>query len=236
MDQAGFYISINNNSQLPLTKFEGIKIPNGFATNVAIKKTHYSTLEPPYSSCRKDTEVANLDDSLYYNLTLKFTKYSQKLCFQICIQFEYIIRVCGCADASVPIMNRSVPLCSSWNDVSCVLNSTAYMNRIDLPSMCAKYCPLECDTQVFDHSISMTNYPTPYYYNVITKQSNLKRRFIKNGGNVSSETFEASVSLVNIYLDDLIYTKVEENPEITQDGVLGTIGKFFIKFKFISIS
>lgn len=71
----------------------------------------------------------------------------------------------------------------------------------------------------------MSNYPTSYYYGIIIGQDNLESKFDKNGGNLTQVSYDESVAMINVYLDDLVYSEVEETPEITVDGVLGTIGK-----------
>lgn len=204
MEQSGFYASVNNNSQFPLTKFEGIKLATGFSTNVAIRKVNYQRLEAPYSDCRKDVSTFSHSDSEYFKSTVKTNKYSQKLCFQICIQMEYIVKKCNCADPSTPVTNQSVRSCLSWDDLSCVNNVTTELNNYDLKSICGQQCPLECDSQNFEYSISMANYPTVYYYNVVKKQPNLEGKFGRNGANITRAEFEQSVALVNFYLEDLV--------------------------------
>lgn len=149
MEQSGFYLSVNNNSQLPLTKFEGIKIPTGFATNIAVKKTFYHKLEEPYSDCRKDIDKSIPSDSPYFKATLNITKYSQKLCFEICLQNEHIIPTCKCADPSIPLMGwQKQQICTSSYDLSCVYNVTTIFNTIELGDTCDDHCPLECDSEV----------------------------------------------------------------------------------------
>lgn len=138
MEQSGFYIAVTNNSQLPLTKFEGIKIATGFATNIAVKNTFYYKLGPPYSNCRKDVSTYSDDDSIYYRETLKVNTYSQKLCFQICIQYEYIMVSCNCSDPSIPL-DDSYPICSAWDDLTCVANVRSSLSKIDVSENCSIY-------------------------------------------------------------------------------------------------
>jgi Zn-finger domain-containing protein len=44
--------------------------------------------------------------------------------------------------------------------------------------------------------------------------------------NYTSDQIKKSVSLVNIYYDDLYYTVVEDSPQITFDILLGSLGRF----------
>jgi hypothetical protein len=229
MEQSGFYISVNNNSQLPLTKFEGVKLATGYATNVGLTKTYYYRLDSPYSDCRKDVSSYTSSDSTYYKETLNITKYSQKLCFQICLQYEYIIPVCGCADASIPSTDSSQSVCYLLADINCVTNVTNEFNSVDLSVSCGKYCPLECDSEDFTYWMSSSNYPTQSYYNIISQQSNLASKFTVpggSGGGPTQNTFSEACALVNIFLSELYYSEVDESPALTIDGVLGIIGTF----------
>lgn len=223
MEQSGFYISVNNNSQLPLTKFEGIYIPTGYASKIGIDKTYYYKLDQPYSDCRKDTSSIKESDSNYYKDTINLTKYSQKLCFEICLQYEYIIPVCGCSDPSIPATDSNQEICHFLNDIDCVTNVTNQFNSADLSATCAQYCPLECDSEDYAYSISSAIYPTQPYYSIISQQSNFAGKF-SGGGGSSQSIFSQSCALVNVFLSDLYYTEINESPELTIDGVFGTIG------------
>ena len=229
MEQYGFYVSVNNNSQLPLTKFEGIYVPTGFASKLAIDKTYYYRLDAPYSDCRKDITTSTDADSYYYKATQNITKYSQKLCFEICLQYEYIVPVCECADPSILIADVNQKVCNTLDDIKCVTNVTNQFNSADLSATCAQYCPLECDSDSYAYSISMANYPTKPYYEIISQQSNFGTKFSGNGG-PTQDVMSESCSLLNIYLSDLYYTEIDESPELTLDGVFGTIGNVLFSF------
>lgn len=224
MEQSGFYLSVNNNSQLPLTKYEGIFIPTGYASKIAMDKTYYYKLDSPYSDCRMDTSTYTDSDSVYYKKTLNVTKYSQKLCFEICMQNEYIIPVCECADPSIPITDSSQTVCSSLNEIKCANNVTSQFNSVDLSITCAEYCPLECDSQDFEYSISLSNYPTTPYYKIISQQSNFNTKFTSGSSGPSQTIFKESCALVNVFLSDMYYTEIVESADLTLEGVFGTIG------------
>jgi hypothetical protein len=228
MEQGGLYVSVNTNSQLAMTKFEGLKLMTGQASNIGIEKTYYNRLDAPYSDCRKDVSTYTSDDSIYYKTTLKITKYTQKLCFQICLQYEFIIPTCGCSDASIPAALEASPnVCVSLSQISCATNVTNEFNLVDLSVTCGQYCPLECDTQEFTYSLSSSNYPTTPYYNIVSKQANLGTKFF---GTLTQNLYSQSCVLVNIFLSDLYYTEIDESPALTIDGAFGIIGFCFLTF------
>ena len=62
----GFYLQINNRTEMPLIKNSGIHVPLGQYSTVEIRKEVLENLPAPYSDCRKDlTPVSS--DSIYYN-------------------------------------------------------------------------------------------------------------------------------------------------------------------------
>lgn len=93
-------------------------------------------------------------------------------------------------------------------------------------------------------------YPTDYYLSIIKTQTSLTSKFTqqdvqfvpaaKNNRKrraagdtnstsdpptlISNEDVTDSILLVNIYLNELEYTYIEENPAITTDTVLGVVG------------
>lgn len=223
MEQSGFYVSVNNNTQLPLHKYEGVFIPTGYASKIAIQKTYYYQLDWPYNDCRKDTSTYTSDDSVYYITTVNATKYSQKLCFDICLQYQFIIPGCNCSDPSIPVIDTtSYSVCSSWTQITCLNTIKDEFNSIDLSLTCDQYCPLECDSQLFDYLISSANYPTQTYFAIVSQQTNVKKKFGSN--TLSQTTFGQSCALVNVYLSEMAYTEIDESASITIEGVFGTIG------------
>lgn len=97
----GVVVAVHNRTRMPQLKYEGINVKTGSETNVAFKKTFYSKLPNPYSSCRKDIDTVLTSDSTFFKHTASITRYSQRLCYEICLQNLYIIPNCGCADPSI---------------------------------------------------------------------------------------------------------------------------------------
>ena len=97
-------------------------------------------MDSPYSTCRKDTSTVLSTDSSYFQATIKITKYSRKLCYEICLNSKLIVAKCGCADPSVPITDSTQTICYKYTDLQCV--DQVRINYTDLSSYCSSYCPL----------------------------------------------------------------------------------------------
>lgn len=156
---------------------------------------------------------------------MEITKYSQRLCFEVCLQYKYIIPTCGCADASIPTQSTDTDqaICSSLIDVNCVSSVTDDFDNTDLASVCKDDCPLECDSQEFSTSFSLVSYPSQKYYPYISQQSDVVSKFSTYGG-VNAIVFKESLAKVNIYYETLTYYEVKETAALSASDVFGIIG------------
>jgi hypothetical protein len=162
------------------------------------------------------------------------------------MQYEFIIPMCGCGDPSVPVTDTTTVLCNNATTISCAKNVTDSYETLDIRSTCDKYCPLECDSNLYTSSISTAYYPTNYYSDILRTQTNLQVKFTSGQSNTfspSSQTFsgrrrraaspsistsmiQQSVLSLGVYFEDLRYIYIEENAAITLDMFVGLIGKF----------
>src|SRR5690606_36628000 len=104
--KSGVIVAIHQRGLLPLLKYDGITLTTGRASNVAISKRVYQKLPGPYSSCRADPATPQPYDSDYYKITVNVSLYYQNLCFEICLQYKYIIPMCNCSDPSIPPVKK----------------------------------------------------------------------------------------------------------------------------------
>jgi hypothetical protein len=93
------------------------------------------------------------------------------------MQYEFVIPICGCGDASVPVTDNTTVLCKNATALSCVKNVTDHYDTYSIGTHCDGFCPLECDSNSYARSISTAYYPTNYYSGILSTQSNLKNKF-----------------------------------------------------------
>lgn len=187
--KTGVFVAVHNRTKTPQLKYEGFTCQTGSYTNIGITRTFYSKLEYPYSNCRKDTQTILSSDSDIYKNTLKITKYSQNLCYEVCLQTLYIIPNCGCADPSIPAWDKSQLICSNGSSLDCVSTQRDEFDKMPIGDICDTYCPMECDNIAYSYSISSSNYPSKYYLSIIKQQSGLLSKF------TTKHTFSPSTSL-----------------------------------------
>lgn len=224
IEHRGVYVAIHNNSQNPLTRFDGVKAANGYMTDIAIDRTFLYRKEAPYSSCRKSVDSYTSTDNDYVKATIKLTRYTKKLCYEICLQNLFIITSCSCSDPSIPVINSTQAVCATLSQLTCADNVRDKFDSTDLSNSCGSYCPDECDKILYNTHISMTDYPTQYYYDVVAQQSNVINKFSSFGG-VTYDTYKKTSLMINVFYKELGYTGIVEEAEYTGSEIFALIGK-----------
>ena len=112
LESKGFYLQINNRSEVPFVKYSGIQVPTGMASNIEVKKEVTTSLPAPYSDCRKDLAPLSTD-SIYYKNTASITTYYQHLCVDIYFQLTLVVPKCGCYEANSPLYDDKLYICKS---------------------------------------------------------------------------------------------------------------------------
>ena len=220
VEKSGFYVAVHNNSYLPLTHFQGFKISSGTVTEVGVKRKFYESLGPPYDNCRLDISVTPTD-SIYYQLTSQLTTYSQKLCLDICLQKLFIYPICGCNDPSIIITNTADNLCDNSTSINCVTSVRNNYDEYNILTTCIQYCPLECNTSQISYTISTAQYPTSYYYNILSKQPNF---ILKVGAKTSINSLSSIPCMLKVFYQDSTYEDIAESPAVNVNTLLANIG------------
>ena len=152
---------MHNNSFDALTRYEGVKIPVGFETDIAVKRSFYTKLSSPFSNCRTDTKTLKSSDSTYFKFILKsmsYTTYSKDLCYEVCYQ-DLININCNCSDgANFITIDPSKSICSSTQISNCVSSILAACASQDESCSCFSACPEPCYTVSYQTSLSSASY------------------------------------------------------------------------------
>ena len=69
----------------------------------------------------------------------------------------------------------------------------------------------------------MSDYPTDYYYSIISQQTNVKSLF-QSYCNLTSSFFKQNALMINVFYDDLYYNSIKESGEYSAYDMLGIIG------------
>lgn len=226
MATLGAYVAIHNNSAIPLVSYEGFSIPAGFASDVGIRRVYSDKIGGNYGDCREDVSTILSTDNDYYTATLSLNQYTRKLCYEVCLQINFIMPTCNCSDPSVPITDIFLlkSFCKSPSDLKCVDEVRKHFDSFSLSGNCSAYCPRECNSVKYLTSFSTANYPSVPYYNQISENTLVTNKYSSHGKVISSDVFGKSVLMLNVFYEDLGYTAITEDAAYTFDTVLGIIG------------
>lgn len=243
----GIKVAIHQRGVRPLMEYEGVYIGTGSAAYIGFTRNNYSKLSHPFNDCKKNSEKATSSDSLYFNHTLTLSKYSQRLCFEICMQYEKIIPNCGCADPRIPIADEKQKICHDKLSLNCTKNERDILDRLDIGDLCDKYCPDECDSLEYVKTVSSAYYPSFYYSNILQTQPNVIKKF--NPENFFSpeqneeeeereESSEESYEKTNknALLNNLVFEKIPTKEEIRESILMISVYYDDLKYFFVSES
>lgn len=190
-----------------------------------MSRTIHTRLAKPYSNCRQNVNNILPIDSEIYIETLNISKYSQKLCYELCLQNLVILPNCGCSDPSIPNARRHAHVCNTIQALECVQSQRDIFDTTNIASLCDSYCPIECTTVFYDTSIYTSEYPSEYYIKILRQQRGFNEKFKQN--KTDANLIKSSILMLTVFYNDLKYTFIEENPAFTFDTMVGIIGGEF---------
>lgn len=229
----GYRIAIHNQT-VEASLDDGLNVAPGHNTEIALSRTLLKKKPHPYSDCLskfpKDKEANEM-----FKLMQEFFKlsdvYNQKTCEKACRQIE-TIKNCSCADFDLPMPILEAVQAKYPDTWGCyygdeIICSTDLNSGYENADNCNSKCPLQCDQYIYDYTISSSQYPSPWYSNLI---HNGLFNYTLNGNNP-----QLTKLMVNIYYSNLAYTQITESPKMTPDMLISAIGGNLGLFAGISI-
>ena len=230
--QRGFYIFINNNTAYPFNFSPApLSVTPGFGMTSNVVRSFYNQFNQwpyQYSDCtvsEEDELIKPLADTSLFELVKEAEfAYSRDTCILFCYQRLNAPR-CNCTNYWISWRVPGYDYCMSEEQQKCadtfyedVFNEGTYVN-----DMCIDKCPLECHKQSFDNFLSYYLYPEPAY---VTQKLQNNEHLVKYFANETdfNKNLASSVVQFSIFYDSLSYTNVEEEPKITWDSLMGTLG------------
>ncbi|XP_041079709.1 amiloride-sensitive sodium channel subunit delta-like isoform X1 [Polyodon spathula] len=198
---------------MPFPEDDGVNIPPGQESDLAIVKVHVHRLKAPYASkCSNGDGIHN-----YYRDAYK-VEYTREACKKTCGQM-HIINSCGCGMWEFPVpKGMNVPFCNITNkDINhCVqlFEDKFAHNELD----CS--CPLQCEEEIFELTLSSSQWPSVVYMDKFARQ--LK----SSGGKLAQVTNRIRDNLVKVVINyqQLNYELIEEAPAIRAIDLVSSIG------------
>ena len=229
----GFRIIVHNQSFDTFVHEDGQNVPVGRQTSIAIQRNFINYLPSPYNECIEENFNDFFQNDLieFIKTVMNKTTYSRKYCQKLCTQL-YAINQCGCYDYSLPYIpnykkdNLKVFGCFSDQDLACLEHSynKLFENFIE---ECDQFCIMECHPKYFSKTIYTATYPTTWYANQFFKYNVLNETMLQNNLSSSILSFtylQNTVSKVNIFYQELIYSSVSELPATSISDLIAFTG------------
>ena len=217
----GILVSIHNQSSVPFTKGDKIKVAAGSETDLIVNRNFISKIEAPHGDCLKDTSKESKSSSFYFDYLVRKlgVEYSQETCFGLCVQ-KKIMDTCNCSNTWMPVFNTSTRFCLNYiPELKCRNNVLSSFSKSTAPEECKKACPYECDSIDYDISTYRALYPTDYYTNILYDYLINNRKI-----NVSLDNIGKSVVKVNIYYKSMEYLSTQQMISISTEDFFSNIG------------
>ena len=208
-EHTGLRIVIHNSSINPST-FEGLTVPTGLDTNIAVNRLYYFKQPNPYSKCISNIE--NHRSDLVQAIIKSRYQYRQYDCYLVCFQ-RFLVNKTGCYFPA--IMNLyDAKLCLSIKEFKTFDILLLYKDFLSMDAFhfCESSCPLECDYIQYSTTVSHANIKIPDNSN--EKYTNLS---------------------LKIFYDSWSFTKIEEIPKTDIVDLIANIGGTLVLFMGISI-
>lgn len=113
-----------------------------------------------------------------------------------------------------------------------------FYNRIfnlEYREKCHKMCPLECTSIEYSLTTSFSDYPTAYYAEILKNETKVCDMLYNNKTEVTYDSLKKSFLMINIYFDELKYTRVSESKRVTEVNLLSSIGGTLGLFLGVSV-
>jgi hypothetical protein len=230
----GIRVLVHNQSIEIFTNFEGIDVPTGSLTNIAMTKTFINHLPSPYTSNCLDTSNVdwNQNDILrFMKKSFKIGDYNQKHCLKVCYQ-RFIIDKCNCFDLKYPLKSDSdIQSCRTLNHINCVKNANHEYYVVNQDSICYPKCPLECTEVIYQLKTNQATYPNAWYADRLLNDTNFIKLVVNNSGQNTTalpepdyESLTHTLLMINLYYEEMFYNYINETPGMNFELMLACIG------------
>ncbi len=210
----GAIVFIHNQTKMPELS-ENLYLKPGTLIDIRIKKVFKISEPYPYSQCQ-DLNVFQFDKRFYENFTEK--NYHQNDCVELCVREEILKINPRSKDSKCNLRN-------SKNDtIKCL--RTEYINIMSNSSLakaCKEFCPLECNSDYIDFTVSLLGFPSE---TLCEKYKSIKfiEKHFENRKNITNDEIRKNSLAVNIYFNNLGYTEVRKTAKINFGSLISNIG------------
>jgi hypothetical protein len=227
----GVHVFVHNKSTIPNFS-DGIDVPTGKSTNIAINRVYFKRIEKPFSECTKDLTHIDSHESKFYKMIIRANQtYHQKDCFDLCL-YAKIDEQCNCTFDHEMNRFQRAQLCFSASELTCMKSVFGSFYSSDYRSTCN--CPLECESMSYPLTTSSSDYPSDMYADILLSNPNFISKF-SNTSRIQKEMLNKATLMINVYYEDLKYTMIEEVKKTELGDLFSSLGGYAGLFLGLSI-
>ena len=210
----------------------------GMTYVVRVERTFYKQYNAwpfAYSECGVDADTGELMEPLADRRLFDMTRatgyaYSQNVCIEACYQM-LLVAECGCHTfTSLFRFTTETTNVSFCEPEHACMNAMASKLRTDFDYLsvnCLRRCPLECASSRLVTSVVTSGWPpsAAYAKSNLASNARLAERRATQADYVKASTFPSfNLARLMFYYETLSVTQIEEQPKMTVDTLIGTIG------------
>ena len=234
---AGAKVLIHDASSNGRMRAEGLALPAGSSTFLAVKQNTVEREGGVYSNCADDWPAfLRLNDEF----KKQWPEYAREVCLELCVQNTMALR-CNCTDTfdkdfsvSEKINKATASYCEMTQKTQNQCKRKVYQDYIDGNITCP--CPQACHTTKYSHSSSSSPWPTeasvPHLASKLTKSPSKRvQEYMKEAFNDSQlsakslqEKLKENFVRVEVYFEALNFQKIKESPAYTGVDFLSDFG------------
>ena len=233
----GAKVLIHDPSSNGRVRAEGLSIPVGESTFLAVKQNTVERKGGRYSDCAQDwPKFLELND----DFKKQWPQYSREVCLELCVQNLMGLK-CGCTDTfdkdfsiNEAINTASQYYCVMTNKTQHECKNEVYRNYIEGNLTCL--CPQVCKTTKYSSIRSGSPWPTeaftPYLATKLIKSTSKRvQEYIKSAFNDTrlsavnlQDKFRRNFARLEVYFEALNFQHITESPAYTATDFLSDFG------------
>jgi hypothetical protein len=194
----------------------------GKETNVAISRTFVEKKQRPYSECIEDKMSPEYQNSPVYREMIRLNQVYYQVDCQFLLKQYHMVKICDCASLAIAKASFEKPYCNLSEPLSCA--SYNYLNMTTLLRLYSNLCPLECSSMEYQSKVSIASFPSKIYGEVLKKHPLVLAEFGNESSKISYSDLVESTLAMNIYFENLYYTKITEKIKMDWLSLISYLG------------
>ena len=208
------------------------KVSPGEVMTFSIKRSfyvQYNAWPYAYSECTIDEHgelMQPLADRSFFDRVLEYNfTYFRFTCFELCYQ-KMMAEMCNCSSYEIRVTVGDYDYCFPPTISECEnkYRQEKFLNFDWFAANCLTKCPLECSSPTLEKYLASYEYPTSALYADTMFKANPTLYSLRASQSEFKTSKETNMLRLVFYYEKLNYVKVDEEPKMTMDSLIGTIG------------